>query len=410
MTEAAARSAYGQDMKTLYTWLNIPRFVIPVLSALLVSILWAYGLTPFDPRPVVFGLIPFVLAVSAGWGILIRKGYFPEKLLIPQLILDLLMVTVGVYLTGGLHSEFIFIYVFVVVSATLVSFRATAVVGIGAIALYLMLGLITGFARADIIRIAIFILVVGLISFQSLFYVSQIRRKNLEILKFKDEFLFRTIHDLRSPSTVLRLILDKYADPVETAKLPESVRQDVDLLQKVSLRMRSLVEDILKIAKGEQGELEFKKERLDAAAVLRYCLEELGPLIKERNIAVSYVPRAGLPAVLGDEEKLKEVFNNFLSNAIKYNKESGMIKVSQWQEGKNLVTVIKDTGIGISKENLQKLFTAYFRGDVDRSIEGTGLGLYFKKKLVEKMDGKIEVDSSPGQGTTFTISLPLADK
>lgn len=410
-----------RDLTDVYAWLNIPRLVVPIFSGILILLLWIKGAIDFDPRPIVYGVVPLTLLASVVWAVLIKKGLMTEKLLLPQLFLDMLIVTAGVYFTGGLHSEFVLIYILVVISATLVSFRATLAIGVGAIVSYLLLGWAEymailpsvighapGFSNEDVVRISIFMLLVGLIAFQSFFYVSQIRKKNQEILTFKDEFLFRTIHDLRSPSTVLRLVLDKYSEQGALEKFPEAVRQDIDLLQKVTVRIRALIEDILKIAKGEQGEMRFKEDKLDATAILRYCLEELGPYMKEKKVSASYVPQPGLPQIIGDEEKLKEVFNNFLSNATKYNKDGGTVEVSHRVQGKQLVTVIKDSGIGIKKESLQKLFTAYFRGDVDRSIEGTGLGLYFTKKLVEKMGGKIDVDSLPGKGTTFSISLPIA--
>ena len=113
--------------------------------------------------------------------------------------------------------------------------------------------------------------------------------------------------------------------------------------------------------------------------------------------------------VLADRERTKEVFNNLIDNAIKYNKTGGSIAITHETDGDFLKTTLRDTGAGIQAENIPKLFTPYFRAD-GKGIVGTGLGLYIVKTLVEKMGGSISAESSPGQGAAFHIFLPIATK
>ena len=114
---------------------------------------------------------------------------------------------------------------------------------------------------------------------------------------------------------------------------------------------------------------------------------------------------------LFDPQKLKQVIANLIDNAIQYNKDSGSVKIVLMQEG-NLVEIrISDSGVGISKDHLSSLFTTFNRGGLDKAmradVEGTGLGLYLSKLIIEAHKGRIVVSSVEGQGTTFTITLPL---
>jgi len=112
--------------------------------------------------------------------------------------------------------------------------------------------------------------------------------------------------------------------------------------------------------------------------------------------------------VFAGPERLKEIFSNLIDNAIKYNKDGGTVTITHQVEGSFLKTIMKDSGVGMSAENLTKLFTPYFRVDTQEQIQGTGLGLFTVKKFVEEAGGSITVDSKMGEGTSFTVSLPLA--
>jgi signal transduction histidine kinase len=418
---ASAHRESAEDLIALYDWLSIPRFLTVAVAGGAVYAFWLAGAIDFDPAPILFVLIPTFVAASATSSLLIRKlRRFGRPILYGQLGLDVAAITVGVLLTGASRSPFIPLYLLVVISAGLVSVWATAVLGAIASLLYvsMVLGdragifpllprMSYGFERDAAFSVIVFVLIIALIAFQSWFYVRSIRRKDEQLLALKDEFLFRTIHDLRAPSTVIKLVLAKLGeDPKLFAAYPDA-KSDVALMNGALERMTGLIEDLLKIGRGEQAAFAVERKPVDLPAVIGRIVAESGPAAAERRVTVSYDGGAAVPA-LGDASLLQQVFANFIDNAIKYNVEGGSVRVDHAAEGGRLLTRISDTGIGISPESLRKLFSPYFRGDVGREIQGTGLGLYMTKKLVEKMDGSIDVVSSKGKGSTFTVVLPLA--
>ncbi len=406
------------DAVELYRWLTIPRVATVGVMVAAISWFWFHGAIDFDPEPIIFGLVPIFLAASATVGVLIMRKLRAAFLLVVQLVIDTMGVTAAILMTGGIRSPFIGMYVLVIVSAGIISTGTAIGIGLLIAALYggmawldrlggpVVHGMSMGYAQNDAISLTVYVLVVALVAFQSQFYARRIREKDEELLKLKDEFLFRTIHDLRSPSTVIRLILEKYADPVLHRKFPE-MEGDIGMIQGALGRMTNLIEDLLKIGRGEQTGFVLKKDALDPAAVMNGVIAELGPVIKKKNVTVEHVA-AGAAKILGDAEKLKEAFNNFVENAVKYNRDGGAITVAYRKEARALAVTIADTGIGISEKSLQKLFTPYFRGDIGREIQGTGLGLYMTKRLIEKMGGAVAVASVKEKGTTFTVRLPLA--
>ena len=115
-----------------------------------------------------------------------------------------------------------------------------------------------------------------------------------------------------------------------------------------------------------------------------------------------------LPFVMSDSERLKEVFTNLITNAIKFNSEGGNVKITVEWVGDFLETRVSDTGVGMTEKEISQLFTKFWRAHPD--IEGTGLGLWIAKQLITRMGGEIAVESKKGEGSTFTIMLPIAKK
>ncbi len=409
-----------KDALDLHRWIAIPRFVTVTVMVSVIVYFWITGKINFDPRPVLFIVVPLFLIATAFITSRVRQGKNPARLLLPQLLLDLAGSTGGIILTGGSHSPFLGLYVLVIVSAGIVSARVAVITGTLVAILYTGLVWVEQFEfmtafQSDLfmaysggapITFAVFLITIGLIAFQSQFYARQIREKDEALLKIKDEFLFRTTHDLRSPSTVIKLVLEKYNDPKIFKRYPE-MKEDVQLVSGAIERMLGLITDLLKIGRGEEASFKVKKDTLDPAGIMESILTELSPVIGKKQVIVSHEKAGSLP-IIGDAEKLKEAFNNFIDNGVKYNKDGGTILIQYKKEGRVLATTITDNGIGISTESQAKLFSPYFRGDIGQEIQGTGLGLYTTKRLIEKMDGTITVTSVKGTGSTFVVRLPLA--
>ncbi len=226
--------------------------------------------------------------------------------------------------------------------------------------------------------------------------------------QLKDDFLFRTIHDLRSPTTIIRSALDLHAEMEKSAgKVKPELEKSVGMIRDASARMAKMIQDLLDIAKGEKAEVRLNHDRIDLGALIATLLAQHASTMAPRKVTATFAPSDKPLEVIGDADALKEVFDNLITNAIKYNVEGGSITVSQQLRGAMVVTTVADTGIGVTAEALSKLFIPYSRV-AGTNQQGTGLGLYIVKKLVEKMGGQAGVTSVVGKGSTFTVSLPTA--
>ncbi|MFH0890440.1 MAG: sensor histidine kinase [Candidatus Liptonbacteria bacterium] len=230
-----------------------------------------------------------------------------------------------------------------------------------------------------------------------------------QLRQLKDEFVFVAAHELRTPVTAIKgylsMIEDGTVGPV-TPEIKEFVHKVIDANQ----RLIQLVNDLLQVARSDAGRMEIKVEPSDIPGAINLVLGELKPLALEKQITVTYKESTSLPRVLADTLRLKEVMINLVGNAIKYTPAGGRIEVFHEVKNKELITSIKDNGYGISKEAQQKLFEKFYRVQTDktRDITGTGLGLFIVKQIMDKMNGRIWVESEEGQGSTFNFSLPLA--
>lgn len=224
--------------------------------------------------------------------------------------------------------------------------------------------------------------------------------------ELKNEFVFIAAHELRTPLTAIKGFLSLLKDEkgnVLTEQSGEYIARSLG----ASDRLAKLVNEILEIARSEAGRIKIEVSPQDMAESVKTILVEVKTLADQKKISLSYDELPGLPKVLADPAKLKEVITNFVSNAIKYNNEGGWVKVSHEISDKEVLTHIEDNGFGISEKEQKQLFQKFFRADIGRlkSIEGTGLGLFITKELVEKMEGRVWFKSQEGKGTIFNFSL-----
>lgn len=226
--------------------------------------------------------------------------------------------------------------------------------------------------------------------------------------ELKDEFVFVAAHELRTPVTAIRGYISLALDSKE--KIAEEVRKFLGEVKKASDRLNQLVNDLLQIARSEAGRLEIRVAPIDITEPINSVLSELKPLADEKSIKITYEPGKTVPKILADPQRLKEVMVNLIGNAIKYSPSGRDVAVSHDIEGSELITHVADTGFGISKEAQKRLFEKFYRVQTDKTanITGTGLGLFIVKQIIEKMNGKIWVESEEGKGSVFSFSLPIA--
>jgi signal transduction histidine kinase/CheY-like chemotaxis protein len=231
-----------------------------------------------------------------------------------------------------------------------------------------------------------------------------------EANRAKSDFFSRMSHELRTP---LHVILG-FGQLLGMDNLTAEQRESVEQIVKGGRHLLSLINEVLDIARIEAGgSSAISPEELDLSEVVGEILGMIQPLADHAHVRLLPPPPGMLDRVVrADLQRLKQVLLNLLSNAIKYNRQEGTVAVS-WQDvGASMVRIkVTDTGFGIAPEKMHRLFIPFERlGAEQQGVEGTGLGLTLSKGLVEAMHGKMGVESTLGQGSTFWIELPQADK
>ncbi len=236
--------------------------------------------------------------------------------------------------------------------------------------------------------------------------------KKLEQLdQAKSEFLSIASHQLRTPLTVIKGYISMILEG-SFGRVPKIIRLNLEKVYASSERLISLVESLLNISRIEAGRLELDVKPTNIAVIAQSLVNDFKFKAQEKKLDLEYYSDGKIPKVMADPIKIKEVISNLIDNAIKYT-EKGEIIVDLHVESQSVVVSCQDSGHGIDPEDLPKLFNKFVRGKGMMQIhtEGTGLGLYFARKLIENMGGRIWAES-PGlnQGSKFSFSLPLADK
>lgn len=232
----------------------------------------------------------------------------------------------------------------------------------------------------------------------------ELERQN-DVLKLKDEFLFVAAHELRTPVTSIRWSLESVSD----RKMSEDIRQAFEDAMNASKNLSTLVEDLLNMARLDARRIPFKKEFVNLVEAARSALRELEPIASKRKVKLDIEQPEGLvPMALADERRVNEVLVNLVSNAVKYNRPGGHVTVRISREEPYMRYDVVDDGPGIPQEEQHHLFEKFWRAKTASGVEGSGLGLFITKRLVEGMNGVISFESAAGKGTTFTVRLPVA--
>lgn len=228
-----------------------------------------------------------------------------------------------------------------------------------------------------------------------------------ELDQMKSEFLSLATHQIRAPLTAVKgyasLILEG-----DYGEVSEGVRGAVKIIGQSCENLVVIVNEFLDISRIEQGRMKYTLTDFDFKATAEQILAELKPNIEAAGLTYEFHAEDGQYMVCADQGKLRQVVGNLIDNAIKYTPAGGM-KVSVTNEGATVRFIIKDTGIGISSEDIPKLFNKFIRtkDGNKQNVIGTGLGLYVAKQMLEAQGGKIWIESEGvGKGTTFVVELP----
>jgi len=235
--------------------------------------------------------------------------------------------------------------------------------------------------------------------------------KGLKRLKeLQEEFVFIAAHDLRAPVTVIKGYLSMISEDRSMQSFTDNVKDYLEQIQKANQRLEKLVKDLLEVARSEAGRIVVEVKPIDVRDPVSESVEGLRSLAADKSISLKYESLPVAELVLVDTDRLKEIMENLISNAIKYSPANATVRVFHERKPSEIITHVEDSGFGIPKEKQAKLFEKFYRVSMKETqgIGGTGLGLFIVKELITKMNGKIWFESEYGKGSTFSFSLPLA--
>ena len=230
------------------------------------------------------------------------------------------------------------------------------------------------------------------------------------------DFVANASHELRTPLAAVSGFIETLKGP---ARDDAAAREKfLDIMSVEADRMRRLIEDLLSLTRIELNEHVPPQGEISLEGIVREAVAALSPLAKPEGITITVDAAEGVPKVIGERDELVQVFQNLIHNAIKYGRPSGNIQISLRQtsvpgrRGMDLMVTasVRDDGEGIPPEAIPRLTERFYRVDVKRSRErgGTGLGLAIVKHIVNRHNGRLHIESRPGEGSTFSIQLPAA--
>ncbi len=242
----------------------------------------------------------------------------------------------------------------------------------------------------------------------------ELQKKNAELSKLnqlKNHLLGMAAHDLRNPIGAI----DSLSEFLLEEAGPELTQEHIQFLQAIqssSRFMLNLLDDLLDVAKIEAGRLDLNIQSADLAALTRSWIALNQVMAQKKKIRIDLHQDESLPLVPLDSMKIEQVMNNLLSNAVKFSPSGTVVKVSVFLNSEQVTVAVSDQGPGIPKDDLKKIFQPFTKTSValPEGEKSTGLGLAIVQKIIKGHKGKIWVESEPGKGSTFYISLPLTDK
>jgi PAS domain S-box-containing protein len=226
----------------------------------------------------------------------------------------------------------------------------------------------------------------------------------------KNEFISMVSHELRTPLTSIRGFITAILDG-RAGEINEKQARFLSIGREQSDRLLDLINDLLDLTSLRSDDLELDIGRLSVSALVHRAAEGIEPLAVEKNLSLEIAVPGEIPKLWADEQKLHQVLQNLLANAVKFTPDGGEITLSaEMADSDTVLFSVCDTGVGIAPEDQERIFDPFYQVEnvQTRKVGGTGLGLPIVKRIVEAHDGEIEVESEPGVGSTFRVCLPVA--
>lgn len=221
--------------------------------------------------------------------------------------------------------------------------------------------------------------------------------------QLKNEFIASVSHELRTPLTSIK----GWATTMRTGSLDdkEEIMDGLEIIEKESDRLTKMVEELLDFSKFISGKITLKRDYIHVKNTIGYIQKQMSFRASRNKLNFQVDIDDNIPIILLDENRIKQLLTNLLDNAFKFTPEGGNIKLKVWAEDKNLIIIVKDTGIGIPQDELPRVTEKFFKGKTDKSNNGIGLSIC--KEIVDMHNGKLVINSELQKGTEVKVSIPF---
>ncbi len=220
----------------------------------------------------------------------------------------------------------------------------------------------------------------------------------------KTDFVSNVSHEMKTPISIIK----NYAEILQTEHVTEEQRKEYALsIEEAAVRLSDLISNILKLNRLENQNIAPEIEEFDICRQLYDCILQFEEAWEEKGVEIeTSIEDSAL--VRADKSLLELVWNNLISNAVKFTETGGTISVQQTTKGKYIQVSVSDTGCGMSRDSMNHIFDKFYQGDTSHAAEGNGLGLALVQRVLQLLHGDIQVISEEGRGSTFTVTLPAA--
>lgn len=232
--------------------------------------------------------------------------------------------------------------------------------------------------------------------------------REAKLSRLQTDFVSKVSHELRTPLTSIRM----FVEMLQTQKDKEQVKVCLEVLQQETERLSQRIDRLLDWGRMEAGRKIYDRRPDDLSAVLQNAIQAFRAATIGQDLPLKVHVAEGLPTLLADRGALVDAIVNLLSNAFKYSPGTPSVSLRAWVDARHVRIAVSDRGVGIPKSEHGRIFQKFYRVDdrLAREIEGSGLGLAIVRHVAHAHGGRVEVDSAPGEGSTFTLVLPRTDR
>jgi signal transduction histidine kinase len=238
--------------------------------------------------------------------------------------------------------------------------------------------------------------------------LSEQNERLLELDRMKDQFVSTVTHELRTPLTSMIGYLEMLTGESDVGELSAEEQQHfLEIVDRNCQRLNRLVDDILTIARIDSGRFSLERTSVDLVSLASERIESIRAAAEQKEVEIRLTIDQEPPPFYADAMRLGQLLDNLLSNAVKFTPAGSVVRVTLALRGDTVRVEVADSGVGIPRDELDKLFDRFFRASTAAAVQGTGLGLSIAKSIVEAHGGAISVESEIGVGTTFSVDLPV---